>query len=203
MAIASMAHAATVLCAFGALRAARVVPGSRQLHTLPRARLAAADADESFDPFVARFDAAAREIAALDGIPYMQAQWKPPVLRVEVERSAGSEQLQLLNRRLSDWLDQQEEAEAPDLPAGNFDLEVTTPGASDTLSTDREFEAFKGFDVTVTTSAPHKGKSSFAGTLHSRDEKHVCLNLRGRMVRVPRELVEAVTLPAARDGDKL
>jgi len=121
---------------------------------------------------------------------------------VQVAASASSEDLQQLNSGLSAWLDEQEEAGAPDLPGGMFDLIVSTPGASDTLTTDNEFEVFKGFDVVVRTREPVKGKTIFEGSLHSRDEEWVRINKMGRIVKLPREAVDTVVLPKAKDGDR-
>lgn len=44
-----------------------------------------------------------------------------------------------------------------------FMLEVSSPGLSTTLSSDQDFLTFKGFDVQVETSEPHKGKTVFTG----------------------------------------
>jgi hypothetical protein len=38
--------------------------------------------------------------------------------------------------------------------------------------------------------------------LHSRDAANVVLNLTGRLFKVPREIVESVRLPKAKDGDR-
>jgi ribosome maturation factor RimP len=108
-----------------------------------------------------------------------------------------------LNLDLSTWLDAQEEAGAADVPADEFELQVGTPGAPEDLTRDFEFEVFKGFEVIVTTSSPHKGKTQFEGALHSRDAKSVVINKTGRLQKIPRELVESVRLPKAKDGDRL
>ena len=70
-------------------------------------------------------------------------------------------------------------------------------GVSNTLSSDKDFAAFKGFDVTVTTNAEFKKKTKFEGTLVGRDAEFVTINLKGRLQKIPIELVEAVRLPTA------
>ena len=78
-----------------------------------------------------------------------------------------------------------------------FVLQVSSPGVSNTLSSDKDFAAFKGFDVTVTTNAEFKKKTKFEGTLVGRDAEFVTINLKGRLQKIPIELVEAVRLPTA------
>lgn len=104
--------------------------------------------------------------------------------------------LQQLNGRLSRALDEMEAEESMQaLPA--YLLEVSSPGLSDTLQTEDDFAAFKGFEVVVTTSVEYKKKREFKGTLQTCDEADVRLNLHGRPIRIPRELVAEVRLPKA------
>uniref|UniRef100_A0A0C3UCY6 Uncharacterized protein n=1 Tax=Guillardia theta (strain CCMP2712) TaxID=905079 RepID=A0A0C3UCY6_GUITC len=70
-----------------------------------------------------------------------------------------------------------------------YNLVVSTPGAKDVLTRDREFAAFKGFPVTVTTKEPFKNKLVFEGNLHDRSEEAVRINVKGRIVSIPRPLV--------------
>ena len=86
---------------------------------------------------------------------------------------AGVDELQQLNGRLSSFLDAEEGAGAPcphavqrltclsgmpcaaaskmiELPP--YMLEVSSPGVSNSLTSDLDFTSFKGFDVEVTTS---------------------------------------------------
>jgi ribosome maturation factor RimP len=75
------------------------------------------------------------------------------------------------------------------------DIEITTPGVSDELSSQKHFEAFKGFDVIVETEDPWKSNRVLEGTLASRDALELTINMKGRMVRIPNEMVKAVKLP--------
>lgn len=78
---------------------------------------------------------------------------------------------------------------------GEWSLEVTTPGASNVLVRDREFAAFKGFAVTVALREPHqKLGTRVRGTLAGRDAQHVRVNVKGRAVRLPRNVVAEVRL---------
>lgn len=84
--------------------------------------------------FLDRFGAAAREMAADGGCEVSEVAWRAPVLCVEVGRETSSEQLQELNVALSEWLDAQEAAGAADVPTGEFELEVGTPGVREELT---------------------------------------------------------------------
>lgn len=190
--------------ASGARCAAAARLGPRAAARTPasaRSRVLASSAP-TYEGFLARFDERAAAVASELGVEYLGCAWSAPRLCVDVSSGSSSQQVQDLNRALSEWLDAEEEGGASDLPAGEFDLEVGTPGAPEALTRDFEFEVFKGFDVLVTTREPHKGKTLFEGALHSRDDKCVVINNTGRLQRIPRELVEEVRLPKAKDGDR-
>jgi ribosome maturation factor RimP len=109
---------------------------------------------------------------------------------------AGIDELQQLNVHLSAFIDNSPDEELEALPP--FILEVASPGLGNTLTTDRDFTAFKGFPVTATTSEPYKSKTSWEGTLVKRDDEFLTLNLKGRPVKIPIGLVVDVKLPNAK-----
>lgn len=115
----------------------------------------------------------------------------PPVLRLELRNPIADTSLddcERLSRALEPVLD-----EADAIP-GTYVLEVSSPGLSEFLETDREFTSFKGFEVTVTTREPHKGKSLWQGSLLDRDAETLRINQKGRVISIPRDLVERVRL---------
>jgi ribosome maturation factor RimP len=115
----------------------------------------------------------------------------PPVLRVDVRNTTGDTGLEdcaQMSRALEMVLDA-----AAVLPEA-YVLEISSPGISRSLESDREFISFKGFPVSVTTHEPHAGSSAWSGTLIGRDEKAVRINLKGRIVAIPRDLVARVYL---------
>jgi ribosome maturation factor RimP len=115
----------------------------------------------------------------------------PPVLRVDVrsqQEDTGLEDCEQMSRALEQILD------ASNLLPDAYVLEISSPGISDSLSSDREFISFRGFPVQVTTSEPVKGKTEFTGSLVKRDETAVHLNLKGRAIAIPRHLVTRVLL---------
>lgn len=81
------------------------------------------------------------------------------------------------------------------------ELEVSSKGAKNILDSEREFEAFKGFDVVVKTLAPDgiDKREPLYGKLVGRDVHETTINIRGRPVRIPNHLVEEVRLPEANE----
>ena len=118
-----------------------------------------------------------------------QTNKTPPVLRINVRnklQDTGLEDCERMSRELEAELDSQES-----IPEA-YVLEVSSPGVSTILSSDRDFVSFKGFAVIVTTVEPYKKHTEWQGTLQGRDESSVHLNLKGRMLAIPRELVASV-----------
>ncbi|MEM6501337.1 MAG: ribosome maturation factor RimP [Cyanobacteria bacterium P01_C01_bin.89] len=120
----------------------------------------------------------------------------PPVLRLEVRNPGTDTSLdncEKMSRALEAQLDEHESV--PD----SYVLEVSSPGLSNLLESDRDFASFKSFAVAVDLTEPHKGKRHWEGTLVGRDDDHVRLSQKGRVVKLPRSLVQAVQLA---DGDE-
>ncbi|MGB3296144.1 MAG: ribosome maturation factor RimP [Phormidesmis sp.] len=121
-----------------------------------------------------------------------QTNQSPPVLRVDVrnpsQEDTGLDDCERLSVALTEALDESE------LIPDAYVLEVSSPGVSDILTSDRDFAVFKGFPVEVQLSEPHKKKQVWQGSLVGRDEETLSLNLKGRSVNIPRELVRSVQL---------
>ena len=118
-----------------------------------------------------------------------QTNKNPPVLKVSVRnllKDTGLEDCEQMSRDLEAELDSQEI-----IPAA-YVLEVSSPGISRILTTDRDFISFKGFAVVVTTVEPYKKHTQWQGTLQARDEKSVYLNQKGRKISIPRDLIVTV-----------
>ena len=150
--------------------------------------------DELEGPFWDEFREFAGEEADELGLTVTSVAFERRTLSVLAEGGSVDE-LQQLNQRLSGFLDNAGGDTIESMPA--FVLQVSSPGVSNTLSSDKDFAAFKGFDVTVTTNAEFKKKTKFEGTLIGRDAEFVTINLKGRLQKIPIELVEAVRLPTA------
>jgi ribosome maturation factor RimP len=162
------------------------------------AQEAMAPADEG-GPFAGPFwDALcneAREEAEELGLTITKMSYASGKLSV-LASGGGLDELQALNTHLSSFVDEQDEATMEALPP--FLLEVSSPGLSSILATDLDFSAFKGFPVTATTTEPFKDKTVWEGTLVGRDDEFVTINLKGRLVKLPRSIVGEVALPKSK-----
>jgi ribosome maturation factor RimP len=120
-----------------------------------------------------------------------QTHQSPPILRVDIRNPHSDTSLddcESMSRALEAVLDASES-----IPEA-YVLEVSSPGISDTLDSDRDFVAFKGFAVTVTTHEPHKGQTTWSGQLVRRDDEKVYLSCKGRSVAIPRSSIASVQL---------
>lgn len=120
---------------------------------------------------------------------------RPPVLRVDIrnpQQDTGLDDCERMSRALEPTLD------AADIIPDAYVLEISSPGVSRQLITDREFISFKGFTVVVNTSQPYEGQQEWTGQLIKRDETAVYLNQKGRAVAIPRNLITRVQLEERR-----
>jgi ribosome maturation factor RimP len=115
----------------------------------------------------------------------------PPVLRVDIRNLQQDTGLADCER-MSTALDA--ELEAADIIPDAYVLEISSPGISRLLSSDREFITFKGFPVTVKATEPDSRIKEWKGLLLSRDETAVYLNQKGRPVKIPRSQIVKVEL---------
>jgi ribosome maturation factor RimP len=73
-------------------------------------------------------------------------------------------------------------------------LEISSPGISSELSSDRDFTVFKGFMVEVQLAEPYKNRQTWIGQLVRRDEEMIQLSLKGKPIKLPRSQVQQVRL---------
>ena len=120
-----------------------------------------------------------------------QTNQSPPVLRVDIrnlEQDTSLDDCERMSRALEAALD------ATDIIPDAYVLEISSPGISRHLSSDREFISFKGFPVLIETTEPYEGKKSWQGKLLKRDEEAVYINQKGRAIAIPRSLITRVQL---------
>jgi ribosome maturation factor RimP len=120
-----------------------------------------------------------------------QTNKRPPVLRLDVrnrETNTSLNDCEQMSRLLETIL------EAQEIIPGAYVLEVSSPGISRQLNSDREFITFKGFDVLVKTSTPYQNHQEWQGKLVGRDGETVSINQKGRSISIPLSLVEKVQL---------
>lgn len=116
---------------------------------------------------------------------------RPPALRVDIRNlgaDTGLQDCERMSRALEAALD------ASEIVPFAYALEVSSPGTSRELTTDREFAAFGGFAVRVNTDGSTDGKTELQGQLIRRDAAKIYLSQKGRVVEIPRESVTKVCL---------
>ncbi len=115
----------------------------------------------------------------------------PPVLRVDIRNLMGDTGLtdcERMSRALDEALD------AAALLPDAYVLEISSPGVSRVLETDRDFISFKGFPVLVSATTAIDGKTEWSGNLLGRDATTVKVSLKGRTVAIPLDRVAQVQL---------
>lgn len=146
-------------------------------------------------PLVPDIIACAEPIATELGLEVVdvvfQTNKKPPVLRIDIrnpERDTSLEDCEQFSRQFDPHL------EAQNLIPGAYILEISSPGITRTLESERDFIAFRGFPVVVKTYAPYKEKKEWHGNLLQRDGTEIHISQKGKAIAIPWELVAKVQL---------
>lgn len=150
-------------------------------------------------PLIPQITDLAIPVAATLGLDVVEVVFhthqNPPVLRVDIrnlEEDTGLDDCERMSRALEAALD------AADIIPDAYVLEVSSPGISRSLTSDREFISFKGFAVIVSTSEPFEGHKEWHGQLIRRDDTAVYLNQKGRTIAIPQALIARVQLDERR-----
>ncbi len=121
-----------------------------------------------------------------------QTNVNPPVLRIDIKNTTdidtSLDNCEQMSRQLEEFLDAKQIIPFP------YVLEISSPGLSENLASDRDFITFKGFPVLIETNTPYKKSTQWQGNLQGRNEQSVLLNCKGKIVKIPREIVTKVTL---------
>ena len=152
-------------------------------------------------PVIPQVIALAAPVADKLGLEVVEAVFQtnhsPPILRIDVRNTqaddTGLDDCEQMSVALGEAL------ETAGLLPDAYVLEVSSPGVSETLVNDRDFNVFRGFPVAVTLTEPHKGKKVWTGKLVERDDDKVRLNQKGRAIALPRDLIDTVQL--TQDGE--
>jgi ribosome maturation factor RimP len=146
-------------------------------------------------PLIPQITELATPIAAQLGLELvaviLHTHERPPSLRIDIrnpDADTGLEDCERMSRALESVLD------ANDTIPFAYSLEVSSPGTSRELTTDREFSAFSGFAVCVTATEPIDNKTEWKGQLVRRDDTKVYLSQKGRTIELPRASVSRVYL---------
>jgi ribosome maturation factor RimP len=148
-------------------------------------------------PLIPQVEALAKPVAQDLGFEVVQVNYFtnqfPPVLRVSIRPQDSSldtshAHCERMSLALEPHLD------AAELVTNHYVLEVSSPGLGRHLQSDRDFEVFRGFPVSIQLHPPLKGKTQIVGTLLSRDPEKVVVSQRGRRVELPRSSIQEVLL---------
>ena len=85
-----------------------------------------------------------------------------------------------------------EEIEQSQLLKDPYVLEISSPGLTDLLETDRDFETFKGFPIEVMYKNTENCQVIKTGLLHQRTSDHLVINIKGKLSRISRNDVITV-----------
>ena len=136
-------------------------------------------------------DVAARKGFALCGIQLL-THMSPMTLEVQIRHSSGADvsldDCAGFSCVLGDAL------EASTLLTDAYVLEISSPGIGDQLSSDRDFETFRGFPVEVHYRDMDDSEQRLEGLLLERDADTLQINIRGRIKRIARDCVIGVRL---------
>jgi ribosome maturation factor RimP len=109
-------------------------------------------------PLIPQITELATPVAAALGLDVVGAVFhthqNPPILRIDIRNQSQDTSLtdcQQMSHALEAALDES------DLIPDAYTLEISSPGISRTLTSDREFVSFKGFPVEVTTTGTPPG----------------------------------------------
>ena len=153
-------------------------------------------------PLIPPITELARQVAEPAGLAvkdvHLLSHHIPMTVQVVVERTDGSDVTLESCAALSGPLG--EALEGAELLESAYVLEVSSPGLSDLLETDRDFTSFRGFPVDVTLRPEGAGATRKSGLLLGRSEDSITINVRGRTLKLPRDAVLDVRLSAIEDG---
>lgn len=146
-------------------------------------------------PLIPQVIELASPVAATLGLDVVNAVFQtnqnPPVLRIDIRNLQDDTSLndcEKMSHALEAALD------GTNLIPDAYVLEISSPGISRSLTTDREFISFKGFPVVVTATELYEGHAAWEGQLVRRDPIAIHLSQKGRAIAIPRHLVSKVQL---------
>ena len=147
-------------------------------------------------PLLPDLETLATDVAAGKGFDLCGIQllthMSPMTLEVQIRHSSGADvsldDCAGFSGVLGDAL------EASSLLTDAYVLEISSPGIGDQLSSDRDFETFRGFPVEVHHRDKDDNEQRLEGLLLERDADTLQINIRGRIKRIPRDGVIGVRL---------
>tara|TARA_Y100001968_G_scaffold332937_1_gene393148 strand:+ start:1599 stop:2129 length:531 start_codon:yes stop_codon:yes gene_type:complete len=121
------------------------------------------------------------------------AHEKPLKIQIQIRNKNSQKEISIkdcesLSIPISEALDHSE------LIKQSFVLEVSSPGISDLLTSDKDFNTFKGFPIEAICIKKNKEKLYKVGLLHEMSGDQLRLNNKGKISNIPRDEVLQVRL---------
>jgi ribosome maturation factor RimP len=141
---------------------------------------------------------AAERVAQAEGLDVLDVEWKvgrQRFLRVVLDKPQGTEGVshgdcERVSQQLSTILDVEELVPG----TAGYVLEVTSPGLDRKLTKPSEFERFAGRRAKISLAAPVEDRTWFEGRLAGYAAGRVELDVDGRRVSLPFELIRKAQL---------
>ena len=122
----------------------------------------------------------------------LHAHTKPMTLQVQIRQNNGSDvsldDCALFSTPMNEAIERSKLLDSP------YVLEISSPGLSDVLQTDRDYDTFKGFPIEVTFENKENKQFSESGLLNTRTKDHLIINIKGTMKKIPIANVISVRL---------
>ncbi len=116
----------------------------------------------------------------------------PITMQIQIRKSGGGD---VSLEDCAGFTEPMEKAlETSELLNDAYVLEISSPGISDQLLSDRDFQTFRGFPVEVTYKDESNSEQLQTGLLHKRSINDVQLNIKGRISKIRRNYVTGVKL---------
>lgn len=116
------------------------------------------------------------------------------ILRVYIDKEEGyvdTGECETVSRFLSDVLDREDPIE------DNYVLEVSSPGIDRELKSDEHFQRYLGDEIEVSLYKGLDGKKKLTGTLISKDDEKLVVEVDGKEIAIKPEEVSKVNLSVA------
>ena len=76
----------------------------------------------------------------------------------------------------------------------SYVLEISSQGASDELTSNRDFKTFKGFPVKVELKQNHSKTKYLSGLLYEKSKDYLAINIKGKIKKIPFSEVLKISL---------
>ena len=127
----------------------------------------------------------------------IQTNQKPTVVEITIKKTNGSDislnDCSLFNAPAS------EEIENSNLLNCSYVLEISSQGVSDELTSERDFETFKGFPVNVELNHKNSKMKFLNGLLYEKSKDYLAINIKGKIKKIPFDEVLRISLCTIKD----